>query len=280
MPKLNVATCQFPVSADIARNARMLRQMIGDAAKKKADIINFPETCLTGYAGADFEGWKDFEWDLLKSETETILAAAKKSKVWVVLGSAHPLSKGHQPHNCLYLINPKGKIHDRYDKCFCTGGDLDSYSPGDHLVTFDVKGIKCGLLICFDLRFPEIYRAYKKKGVQLILQPFYNARGKGRHVRTVIMRATIQARAATNGMWISAPNASGHHQEWPGIFVTPDGIIESSLRQNRPGFMINTIDTSKNYYDPSMAYRQRAMRGVLYSGTLVKDPRSRNRTGL
>jgi predicted amidohydrolase len=277
MPKLNVATCQFPVSADIARNARMMREMIRNAAKKKADIINFPETCLTGYAGTDFDGWTGFSWDLLKSETTTILTAAKESKTWIVFGSTHPLSKGHQPHNCLYVINPTGKIHDRYDKCFCTGGDLDSYSPGDHLVAFDVKGVKCGLLICFDVRFPEIYRAYHKKGVQLMLHPFYNARNTGYHVRSIIMRATIQARAATNAMWISAPNASGRHQDWPSVFVTPDGIVESSLKQNCSGLMINTLDTNKDYYDPSKAYRKRAMRGILHSGRLVKDPRSRDR---
>jgi len=282
MPKLIVATCQFAVSGDVARNARTMRKMIRDAVRRKADLINFPEACLTGYAGTDLDenAWRAYDWGLLRSETETLLEAAKKHKVWLVFGSAHRLSKVRKPHNCLYLVDPKGRIHDRYDKCFCTGGDLTSYSPGDHLAVFRVRGITCGCLICYDLRFPEIYRAYKKKGVQLMLHPFYNARHDGWHVRTVIMRASVQARAATNAMWVSAPNASGHYQEWPSIFVTPDGIVESSLRQNRPGFMINTVDTDKDYYDPSKPYRNRAMRGILHSGTLVKDPRSRNRTSL
>jgi predicted amidohydrolase len=62
---------------------------------------------------------------------------AKDLNLWLVLGSAHFLDGTAKPTNCLYLIDPAGKIADRYDKCFCTGGDQRHYSVGDRLVTRD-----------------------------------------------------------------------------------------------------------------------------------------------
>ena len=91
---------------------------------------------------------------------------------WVVMGSAHPLTQPHKPHNSLYLISPAGKIVDRYDKRFCTPGDLDVYTPGDHFVTFKLKGFVCALLICYDLRFPELYRELYKLKVRVLYGHF------------------------------------------------------------------------------------------------------------
>jgi deaminated glutathione amidase len=57
--KLAVATCQFPTSADIDSNFRYVAQLMKHAREQGADVAHFPETCLSGYAGADFESYKD-----------------------------------------------------------------------------------------------------------------------------------------------------------------------------------------------------------------------------
>ena len=185
--KLRLATCQFPVSGDIAANADWIRRQIREAHDRDADLVHFPECALSGYAGNDFKSLADLNWDLLRKETESVMALAKELQVWVVLGSTHRLSGDHKPHNCLYVINPQGQIADRYDKRFCTQSDLRYYSPGDHFVTFDVNGVKCGLLICYDVRFPELYRQYAKLGVQLMLHSFYNAKAKSESIHPKIM---------------------------------------------------------------------------------------------
>jgi predicted amidohydrolase len=95
---------------------------------------------------------------------------AGKLGLWVVLGSTHQLTGTNKPHNSLYLINMQGKIVDRYDKRFCTKGDLRRLTPGDHFVYFTINKVKCSLLICFDLRFPEIYRELYKQKVNCIFQ--------------------------------------------------------------------------------------------------------------
>ncbi|QEG33216.1 carbon-nitrogen hydrolase family protein [Bythopirellula goksoeyrii] len=276
--QLNVATCQFPVSSDISENAKWIRKQMRQASEQEADIAHFSETALSGYAGVDRPDMKDYDWNLHSVEFESILALAKELELWIVLGSAHRLSEGHKPHNSLYVINDQGNIIDRYDKRFCTNGDLRHYSPGDHFVTFDIHGVRCGLLICYDIRFPELYRQYCSQGVQLMFHSFHNARQKPGKIHPKIMPPTAQARAATNGMFISINNSCVKHS-WASLFITPDGLIEQRLETDRPGVMVNCVDVQKVYYDASREYRMQSIQGVWNSGETVIDPRSTDRLG-
>ena len=263
---LKVATCQFAVGGSITRNARQIQQLMRKAAKAGADIVHFPECALSGYAGIDFPNFLDYDWQLLCEETQHIMTLAKELDIWVVLGSTHRLTEPNKPNNSLYLISRKGKITDRYDKRFCLAKELKRYTPGNRFVTFTINRVKCALLICFDLRFPELYRQLYKQGVNCILQSFYNARQKGPSVHTHIMRQTMQARAASNHFWGSMSNSSGYYSAYPSCFIQPDGKIVKQLRQNRPGFMVNTIDLSRKFYDPMRNFRDLAISGKLTTG--------------
>jgi predicted amidohydrolase len=277
---LSVATCQFPIGADVRRNGTAIRRQMVRAHELGAEVVHFPEGALSGYAGPDIETWEAYDWALLREETESVVALAKSLGIWVVLGTAHPLSDGHLPHNSLYVISPKGRIVERYDKSFCTDGDLKHYSPGDHLSMVTINGVECGFLICYDVRFPELYRQYKKRGAEMIFQSFYNARAKGPTIHTTIMRPSLQCRAATNYLWISAANSSAYYGSWPSVFVRPDGVIAGQLRFHRAGVIVNTANTNEQLYDASKAYRDLAINGALHNGEAVDDPRSRDRTCL
>ncbi|HOL31842.1 MAG TPA: carbon-nitrogen hydrolase family protein, partial [Anaerohalosphaeraceae bacterium] len=156
---VKVATCQFPVSADIASNASFIRTLMRQAAEQGAEIVHFSECALSGYAGVDFDSFEGYNWDLLAEKTHEIIALSGALHIWTVLGSTHRLTEPHKPHNSLYLISPDGQLADRYDKRFCTENDLSYYTPGSHFSFFNINDVKCSLLICFDLRFPELYRA-------------------------------------------------------------------------------------------------------------------------
>lgn len=274
--KLLVATCQFPVSGDVSANAEWIRRQIRQSHEQHANIIHFPECALSGHVGTDCKSFKDFDWNRHRAELESILALAKQLHLWVVLGSSHQLTGSNKPHNCLYVLSPEGKVLDRYDKRFCTRDGLEYYSAGDHFVTFEVNGVRCGLLICYDVRFPELYRQYHKLGVQLMFHSFYNARQKPGSIHPKIMPPTLQARAAANYMFISANNSSAPHS-WQSIFITPDGLIQNRLILDEPGVMVNLVDSGKKYYDASRLHRMDCINGKWNSGTVVDDPRSRNR---
>jgi predicted amidohydrolase len=251
------------------------------ASKADANIVHFSECALSGYVGTDFPSFDGYDWQLLRQETQKIMALAGKLRLWVALGSTHELAEPNKPYNSLYLISPKGKILDRYDKRFCTKADLRRLTPGDHFVCFTINKVKCSLLICFDLRFPEIYRELYKQKVNCIFQSFYNARQKGPSVHTHIMRQTMQCRAAENHFWVSMANSSGYYSPYPSCFIQPDGKIAAQLKTNRPGMMVNTVDLNRKFYDPMADFRDMVIAGARSNGPKrVEDPRSKDRTGL
>jgi deaminated glutathione amidase len=302
--KIWVATCQFPTSSEIENNFKHVSQQMRSASEKGAIVTHFPEACLSGYAGADIASYEGFDWALLKECTQKVLDLARRLHLWVILGSAHPLSGKHKPHNSLYIINSEGRLIDRYDKMFCGGdktgrtGDLAHYSSGSHFCVFEIGGIRCGALICHDYRYPELYREYKRRGVQLMFHSYHAGHipvGLYREIRKkvgagnwklnagttlpeITMPAAMHVAAANNYMWISCPNSSAPMSCWPGFFVRPDGVITGRLRRNTAGILLSRVDTGIRYYDSTVAWRDRAMNGIFHSGTLVRDKRSNDRT--
>lgn len=274
---IKIATCQFAISDSVGQNAKYIQKFLQKAKKLGADIVHFSECALSGYAGVDFENLDGYNWDKLIEETKKIMARAAEMQLWIVLGSSHKLTSPNKPHNCLYLINPQGQIADRYDKRFCTERDLNYYTPGNRFVTFEINGVKSALLICFDLRFPELYRELKKLDVQCIFQSFYNARQKEQSVHKHVIRQTMQANAASNYFWVSLANSSGKIAPYPSCFIQPDGVIIKQLKLNRPCIMVNTVDTTQPFYDPSAKFRDLAMKGILTNGPVeLNDPRSKD----
>lgn len=285
---LRVATCQFPVEAEIARNRRWVLKQIAQAAEQDADVVHFSETALSGYAGVDIPSIKELDGDALRAATRDIMAAAKANQVWVVLGSTHLLDERTRPHNCLYIINPQGEIADRYDKRFCTGQDgkgatldLCHYTPGNRPVTFQIKGLTCGVGICYDYRFPELYRELKQLGVQVLFQSFHNARKSvvrdgTYNIWKTIVPATMQCRAAENHFWVSANNSTTRPSMWGSFTVQPDGAVRGRLPVHKPGVLITDMSFQKEFFDAAALWRDTAMKNTLHSGRLIDHPRTRD----
>ena len=225
--------------------------------------MHFPEAALTGYGGIDVPNFVHYDWQALAEETEKIKEAAKKNKIWVVFGGAHQIKGSFRPYQSLYLVNPKGQIQDRYDKRFCTKAELNRYTPGNRFVFFTINGVKCSLLICFDVRFPELYRRIYKAKVKCLFQSFYNARQNGPSIHSYIMRQSMQCHAACNALWVSMSNASGYYSPYPSCFIQPDGKIVKQLQSNKAGIMLNTVDLLQEFYDPMAGFRELAIKGIL-----------------
>lgn len=235
--KLRVATCQFPVSSDISSNARWVRQYMQLAKKQGAHLLHTSEASLSGYAGVDFESFEGFQWQLLRDETTVLCRLAKELDLWLVLGSAHFLDEGTKPTNCLYLIDPEGRILDRYDKSMCTLGDQRHYSAGNRLVTHEIQGVKLGLAICYDACWPQVYAAYQEKGTTLMLHSFYNARGRGENCLDVLAERQVPTRCADNRMWAVANNSSAPYSHWASFVARPDATIASQMERNKAGLL-------------------------------------------
>jgi predicted amidohydrolase len=297
---LAIATCQFPVSREIARNARYVRALLRAAKRQGADVAHFCEGSLSGYAGSDFESHDSLDWAQLREAAEQVRGLARELRLWVLLGASHPLQGRRKPHNSVYVIDARGELVDRYDKRFCAGppdassGDLAHYTPGAHFSVFDIRGVRCGVLICHDYRYPELYREYKRRGVQLVFHSYHAGHMSAQRARAaraqvgarlarlnqgatlpeITMRAAMQAAAASNHVWISCSNTGARESCWPSFAVRADGVISARLRRHAAGVLLWRLDPSEPLYDSTRHWRGRAMRGVYHSGRLLRDPRS------
>ena len=157
-----------------------------------------------------------------------------------------------------------------------------------------------GALICYDYRFPELYREYARRGVQVVFHSFHAANASPERIEAIsqaigprhrslnpaatftfpgiTMPAAMTAAAASNHVWISCPNSSAPESYWPAFFVRADGITTGRLRRNVAGVLLSTVDTTEDLYDSTGPWRQGAIAGTLHSGALVSDPRSDDRT--
>jgi deaminated glutathione amidase len=161
-----------------------------------------------------------------------------------------------------------------------------------------LKGVRCGVLICYDYSFPELYREYKRRGVQLMFHSYHAGHGSPKDVQSwrrpigvkncrlnrgcshaeIRIPPAMTASATSNYVWISCSNTSAPESCFPSFFVRADGIVTGRLRKNIPGILISTVDTTEVLYDGTEHWRNRAMRGIFHSGDLVRDARSDNRT--
>ena len=237
--KLRIATCQFPVSANPVENANSIRDFMSQAAAGGAHLLHTSEACLSGYPGTDLPSFENYDWDTLRKQTLALQALARDLKLWLVLGSAHFLDENTKPTNCHYLIGPEGTIVDRYDKSFCTSGDQKHYSAGNRLVTREIRGVKIGLAICYDICWPQLYIAYRELGVTVMVHSMHNARGKGANCLDTLNVREVPTRCADNRMWAVVNNSSQPYSHWGSFIARPDTSIPKQLQINQPGMLMH-----------------------------------------
>ena len=268
--KLTIATSQFNVSSNININLKNILKQMKVAKSKKADIVQFPECCLVGYGGIDFLDYKSYDEKILKRALKQITDSARELNIWVIVGSHHFIKNQEKPFNSLYIINNKGLIVDRYDKRYLTGleGEMDQkyYSSGIKPVLFNLKDITCGVLICHEWRYVELYREYCALGAQIVFQSFYDGNlSPGEYIEEgmeqgQVIPGTMRGNAANNYLWISSSNISNRESTFPSFVLRPDGGMYNKLKRNIPGLLISVIDFEKEFADLSRHWRGKILK--------------------
>jgi predicted amidohydrolase len=228
--KLRIASCQFPVSGDIASNAKFIRRFMKEAADSAAHIVHFPETALSGYERTDFTPANADNWQQLAEQTKEIVKLAGRLGLWVVLGACRRVVDRDRPANCLHVIANTGRIVGTYDKQKLTPSEFAWYTPGDGLLVVTINGMKCGFLICYEACFPVLFEAYRKRGVQLIFHSCHNVSSKPKPLLQALALAQIRTRAADNHMWISDSTSSARYSFSTAGMARPDGSVRSARR--------------------------------------------------
>jgi deaminated glutathione amidase len=179
-------------------------------------------------------------------------AAARELGVTILIGSALVRRDDGKAANRSVLISPEGKIVATYDKLHMFDVDLPTgetaresevYEPGDRAVVAEAAGAKLGLTVCYDLRFPALYRALALAGAQVMTIPAAFTRPTGVAHWEVLMRA----RAIETGSFVIAPAQGGFHEDGRGtwgrsIVVGPWGEVIGLLDHDEPGVLVADLD--------------------------------------
>lgn len=208
-----------------------------------------------------------------------VRALAEELKVWILIGSALVAKGSDKAANRAVLIDAEGEIVQTYDKVHMFDVDLPNgeryresslYEPGEQAQLVQTPWGLLGLTICYDMRFPQLYRALAKAGAQIIAVPAAFTRPTGEAHWEVLLRA----RAIENGAFVLAPAQGGHHEDGRGtwghsIAIDPWGRILAQAKGDEPGVVIADLDLDEvgrtRAAIPSLA-NERAFAGPISEG--------------
>jgi predicted amidohydrolase len=166
--KLFIAVVQFKIThLDQEKNFSRIETFIAQAAKKKARIIIFPEDCITGSIFGDLS-----RLDTSSLVRDTFKKLAINYKIDIVTGSCmEGTPEGN--FNTSYYIDARGEVLGIYRKNHLYPSENSFLKPGIEAPVFDTAYGRAGIVICWDLLFPEIFQRLKDKGAQIIYCPSY-----------------------------------------------------------------------------------------------------------
>ena len=187
----------------VKENFAHAEQLISEAMKEKPDVLVLPETWNTGFFPKEnLTELSCKDGDAVKSR---IGGLAKKYSVNIAAGSVSNIRAG-KVFNTAFVFHRDGKCIAEYDKThlFTPMGEDDYYTGGDHLCRFTLDGVKCGIIICYDVRFPELVRNLALQGLDMLFAVSQWPKERIFHLRTL-----TTARAIENQMFVVCCNSCG-----------------------------------------------------------------------
>lgn len=248
---LRVGLIQTRTPASHAAALAHVKPLIRQAAADGASFIATPEgtNILQKDKAALLPQLALLEDDLV---VQGLQALAAELSVTILIGSALVKRPDGKAANRAALITPQGQIAATYDKLHMFDVDLptgetaresETYEPGEQAVAALAGELKLGLTICYDVRFPALYRALALAGAEVIVTPAAFTRPTGEaHWETL-----LRARAIETGSFVLAPAQGGFHEDGRGTWgrtlaIGPWGEVLGKLDHDEPGVLIADLD--------------------------------------
>jgi predicted amidohydrolase len=249
------AAVQMRSGTSVERNAADFERLVREAAKRGAAYVQSPE--VTGAVQRDRE---TFHSNLRPEESDLIVRTARglsaELGVYVHVGSTAIARADGKVANRAFLFGPDGGLIATYDKIHMFDVDLDNgetrresaaYQAGAEAIVADLPIARLGLAVCYDLRFPQLFRAEALAGAEVLTVPAAFTRQTGE----AHWHALLRARAIENGAFVIASAQGGRHEDGRetyghSLIVDPWGRILAEADHDEPGVIVAEIDTAQS----------------------------------
>jgi predicted amidohydrolase len=268
---MRVAVVQLNTQDDLARNLERVRHWVAQAAGAGAQFVALPENfAFMGEEAQKRELAERVDGAFPGPILGALMESAKEHGVWIVGGGMPERSDDvARPFNTSVLVDPKGAVVASYRKVHLFDVSLPdgtslresaATSPGSEAVSAEVMGVRLGMTVCYDVRFPELYRQLVDQGARVVTVPsaFTVTTGKDH------WHPLLRARAIENQVYVLAPAQHGRHPKGrqtfgKSIIVDPWGEVVAQVSEGE-GYAAATLDFA--YQDrvrtslPSLLHRK------------------------
>lgn len=204
--RIRVAAGQFQLEPDLQANLQKINAFLDHANADDVELIVFPEMALTGYPPPGYTNIDFIVQENTEKALKQLQIRAGELSMAIAIGAGWKDKDGAW-RNRAFFIDEKGNLLEYYDKVQQTDHERKFFVDGDRLPVFEWKGLTLGMLICMDMRYPELWRLMRKQDATLMLH--LAAAYGGRVWKVPVLEGTMRANVASNGFHIVSCNNAG-----------------------------------------------------------------------
>ena len=246
--RIALANLEFPESSE--RSVELAVAAMAEASGQSADVICFPECYVPGYRAKNHDVSPP-NAEFLESAWAAIAAAAKKSRIAVVLGTERLLDG--KPLATALIIDHDGRRLGFQDKVQIDPSEEGLYVAGDQRYVFACNGLKFGVAICHEgWRYPETVRWAARRGAHVVFHPHFHEAEPGGYAPTTFAdpRNTFHekaalCRAAENTCYFATVNFASAGSPTTSAVVRPDGTVLAWQPYGKEGLLLADIDSAE-----------------------------------
>jgi predicted amidohydrolase len=243
---MKIAAFQFHSSQDLEANYAALQRGFEKAANDHVRFFITQECALCGYPPVERDTISTIDFALVSEMIGRIKKFSAASNMIVAVGTIS--KKGQAYRNSIILLTPGKRNLPSYDKRALWGWDVQNFSAGVSKGIYTIDGIKIGIRICFEVRFPEYFRELFAADVQIAFVSFCDVSDQENLDRYEIIKSHLITRAVENAMMVVSANSISKVQTAPTCMVDPDGkIIQIAPRDEEYLLVHDYEDFDPNY---------------------------------
>ena len=254
MSMLRIGLAQCRQSDDLDANAATILRMTEEAGQQNVQILCFPEAQTVGYRVDIVAPDRPVPVAELAALHDRVAQRCRELGMACILGTEIPLesdpndpphSQPSKPYNSALVISDEGRVLGAHHKTRLTPLDALAYTPGKGFETFELFGVRIGVVICFEgLRFSASTRECVSQGAQVVFHPQNNTT-RPNDWKVPVHHAMIVTRAAENTVWFASCNAClVPHQNSRSLVVAPDGQIAAQTELREEQLLVADLDVA------------------------------------